>query len=476
MENISLINNIIDKNKDEMINTLCNLVKIDSKASQPQKDKPFGKGVSDAFLYMLEKAEEDGFVIANIDNYGGHIELSTQNHKSEKTMGILCHLDVVPEGNDWDYNPFGAEIVDDKIYGRGTEDDKGPTIAAYYAMKAIKEAKTPIKNNVRLILGLDEETGWKGMDYYLAKVEQPDFGFTPDGDFPVINGEKGILIFELAQKFTKGIPDKIELRSIKGGNAPNMVADFARAVVFSKDKEVYERIKHDIAEYREKTGYKVKCKGVGKSFEIVAEGISSHGARPEKGLNSISIIMEILGKIEFNSEDVNDFIEFYNKYIGFEYTGESLGINLHDDISGDTRVNVGTIELDKEAVRLAVNVRFPISYIDEDVYEKLNKIVTGYNIGIVKTKYQKSIYMDENSELVMKLMNAYQEITKDYDSKPLIIGGGTYARAMENFVAFGGKFPNEEERAHQKNECISIESLINSCKIYAKAIYDLCCE
>ncbi len=472
MDNLKLINEKISENKEEMVQVLKELIQINSEAGKPEKDKPFGKGVFDAFLYMLKKGEKDGFNTLNVDNYGGHIEME-QGATQLEVMGILAHIDVVPAGSDWTTPPYEPVIKDNRIYGRGAADDKGPTIAAYYAMRALKDANIKLNKKVRLVLGLDEETGWSGMEYYLKKVNAPDFGFAPDGNFPTVNGEKGIMIFDLAKKFSKASKGGIELRSFKGGNTPNMVPDFARIVVKSENQLAYEHMKEKASRYREQ-GYKIKTRGVGKSFEIIANGISSHGAHPEKGENAISILMNFIKDITFNNEGVNEFIEFYNKCIGFELDGESLGIGLEDEISGKAVVNIGMIDMDLKSVRLTVNVRFPVSYDDEVLYRALAIEVSKYNIGVVKKKYQKPIYIDEKDPFIEILMDVYKRVTGDRLAKPQVIGGGTYARAIDNFVAFGATFPGENEVAHQKDEYINIDSMMKATQIYAESIYELC--
>lgn len=389
-------------------------------------------------------------------------------------MGILAHLDVVPAGDGWEFDPYGAIIDNGKLYGRGSSDDKGPTIAAYFAMRAIKDAGITLNKNVRLILGLDEESGWQGMDYYLSKIPKPaDFGFTPDGDFPVVNGEKGILNFDIAKKFTKAVGNGIELRSFNGGNAPNMVPDYARLVLRSDDPSVYEELKLKAKKSRE-NGVLIKTKGVGKSFEIIAHGVSAHGATPEKGINAISLLMDFVKDIEFSNESVNEFIDFYNNEIAFQLDGENLGIGFSDEISGKTVVNVGVIELDTKSARLAVNLRYPVSFDEENIYDAMGEILMKYNIGVVKKMSRDPIYINEDDKLIKTMIDVYRKNTGDKEAKPLVMGGGTYARALDNFVAFGALFPGEEELFHQKNEYISIDSLKKATLIYAETIYELC--
>lgn len=470
---------LIDEYKDEMLKTLQELVAIKSVETKPEGDYPFGLGVQQALEYMLKKGEEEGFETENVDNYGGHIEFGGYEldekfnviGTNEETMGILGHLDVVPEGADWDYDPYGGQIVDGKIYGRGTADDKGPVIAAFYAMKALKDAGIVPEKKVRLILGLDEETNWKGIHYYLKKVKAPDFGFTPDAEFPAIHGEKGILIFDLAKKINKSQTKSITLRSLVGGNAANMVADHARAVIHA---ESYDKIKEKLAAFKEETGYKINAKGIGKNLEITTQGVSSHGARPEHGFNAISSMMMFLERIEIDNEDVRDFIHFYNEHIGFDLYGEKIGCGFSDDASGKLVLNVGKVNIDDEAARLTINIRYPVTIESADVvYDSMMPILNQYNLGVVKQEGKDPIYIPADDPMIVTLMDIYRKHTGDQESKPIVIGGGTYARAMKNGVAFGATFPGEPELAHQKNEYMSIESLIKSAKIFADAICSL---
>ena len=472
---------LIENSKENMIKMLQELLAFRSVNDEESGDMPFGKGVHEAFLYMLKRAKADGFDVENIDNYGGHLEfggyiLDEEGDiigTSDEVFGILGHLDVVSEGNDWDFPPFGGEVSDGKIYGRGAIDNKGPVIASYFAMLALKNAGFKPEKKVRLILGLDEETKWIGMQRYLQKVKPPNLGFAPDAEFPIIHGEKGILIFELARKINKDITKGLELRSFKGGTAANMVADFARVVVRDDKPENYEKIKSEAAKYREETSYKINVKGVGKSLEITAKGISSHGARPDSGLNAISIMMEFLGRLHFANEDVNDFIAFYNEHIGFEFDGASLGCKLSDEASGDLILTVGLIEMDSEAGIVTINIRYPVTMTENTVYDAMMPVINKYNLGIVKDKNRQPIYFPKDGEMIKTLMNIYRKHTGDTKSEPIVIGGGTYARAAENLVAFGALFPDQEDMAHKKNEYIEIDKMVLMAKIYAEAIYEL---
>ncbi|MEG0156289.1 MAG: dipeptidase PepV [Anaerovoracaceae bacterium] len=471
MEAVQKIKAKIEENWEEELTTLRELIAIKSVEGPATEACPFGEGVQEAFSYVMEKGREWGFSGFNADNYGGHLDYGRE--AAEEVMGIVCHLDVVPEGNGWTYPPFGGEVQDGRMYGRGTNDDKGPTVAALYAMKAIRDAGILPNKKVRLILGLDEETNWAGMDYYLSKAGLPDFGFTPDSDFPAVNGEMGILVFDLAKKFSKGNGQGLVLKSFVGGSAPNMVADYARVVINGKNPGIYEGIKTKVASLRELKQMQITAKAVGKSLEVVVKGVSAHGARPESGENAISLMMAFLGELTFGAEDVNEFIEFYNRHIGMELNGASLGCRLADLPSGETILNVGQIELNEQVARLTINVRYPVTCNEEQVYGGMEEVCRKYNLGIVKHKHQAPVYLPQEDEMIKTLMDIYRQHTGDEQSEPLVIGGGTYARAFNRVVAFGIRFPSEEECAHQKDEWINLENLKKITEIYADTIYQL---
>lgn len=468
---------LIDEYRDEMVQTLSELVKIRSVADKGEdtKDKgflPFGKDVHAAFEFMTDIARREGFDVFNADNYGGHIEFGGSG-ASDEIMGIIGHLDVVPEGEGWLYPPYSGTVTDDKLYGRGAADDKGPVMAVFYAMKALKDSGFVPSKNIRLILGLDEETEWIGIPRYLEKAGKPSFGFTPDGMFPAIHGEKGTLDFKLARKFTASKEKGLELRSFTGGTASSAVADRARVVVRDDKAAAYDKIKELAAEYRKETGFKLNVRGIGKTLEITSEGTAAHAAFLENGLNAISIMMDFLGRLTFISDDVTDFIDFYNRHIGFDIYGERIGCGFSDYISGKLTFNVGMIEADAEAATLTIDVRFPVTSDASAVYDGIMPILDKNGIGLIKGETEEPIYFPADGELITTLMEAYREHTGDVESKPLVIGGATYARVCEGIVAFGAGFPGDPNRAHRKDEYIELDKLVLTAKIYADAIYML---
>ena len=482
----------LEYNEQEMIEALQELLRVNTELAPAVTAKdgqvyPFGAGNQECLEKTLEMGQKMGFVTRNVDNYGGHIDWpgtgkpvydekgNLTGHEEPKIMAILGHLDVVPAGGDWDFEPYGAEVKDGYIYGRGTTDDKGPVVSCLYCMKALKDAGYQPQNTIRLILGLDEETGWKGMVYYFSKVERPDFGFTPDAEFPIINGEKGILTFELAKKFGRSQAGAkgLELRSLAGGTAPNSVPDRCRAVVRSEASGAYDRIREKAAAWKELTGYKLSCRGMGKSLELVVTGVSAHGAHPDRGLNAVSVMMEFLGQLNFVNEDHNDFISFYNKYIGFRMDGAGMGIDFADEKSGKMVFNVGMAELSPEAGKITINLRYPVSCDPDRIFSTMEPLLTQYNMGRIVNKHQKPIYLDLDNPMVSLLMDIYRKHSGDEESQPMVIGGGTYARSTPNILAFGAAFPGDEDLMHQKNERLSIERFRLMTKIYAETIYKL---
>ena len=454
----------IEEMRDEIVASTQEIIKLKSVKDNPKEEMPFGEDIHECFMYALNLSEEFGFKTKNIDNYGGHAEFGD----GEDVVGVLVHLDVVPEGDNWTYPPYAAEIHDGKLFGRGTIDDKGPAIAALYAMKAIKDSEVKLSKKIRIIFGLDEESGWESLKYYLKKEEAPSVAFTPDADFPAIHGEKGILIFDLVKKLeNKYTGDGIKILKIKGGNRPNMVPDYCVAHLISNDS-----LKEQLQNYVKKNNVKLEIEEKDDTTIIKSYGVSAHGSLPEKGQNAVSQLMLFLSTLSLASGDISDFIKVYNEKIGMEYYGESIGCGFKDEPSGDLVFNVGVIDLNDDKVNVTVNIRYPVTYTDKQVYEGMEKALESTSISIVHHENMNPIYLPKEHELIQKLMKVYREFTGD-NSEPITIGGGTYARSMENAVAFGPLFPGQPELAHQKDEYISTQDLIKITKIYANALYEL---
>lgn len=469
-----------------------------------KEGEPFGPGVAMAYRALLARAAADGFDVFDADGWGGHIEWpgGVTDERGEiiraadQTLGIPVHLDIVPAGDGWTGDPWTLEERDGKLYGRGTADDKGATVCVYSAMKALRDSGFQPEKNVRLIIGLDEETKWSGMDKYLEAAGAPDFGFSPDGDFPVVHGEKGMMTFELAKKLESSRETGLHVRSVTGGSAPNMVPDTCRAILAwesgapdkkggksksakagaallktaQQEANAAAQIKEAAQAFCARTGYALTCKGRGHAVEVTAQGVSAHGAHPELGLNAVSVLMEFLGTLPVANESARDFIDFYRECVGFETDGKSLGIAARDDASGDLIVNAGMIDLGHEAAILTLNVRNPVTRNEDDVYDALRPTIDRFGLGVVRVLGMAPLYFPVDDPFIEVFLRVYRENTGDLKSFPIMSGGGTYARAIPHAVAFGPAFPGEEDVMHQRDEYIREESLMRAAQIYADAI------
>lgn len=463
------INRRIDELKNEIIGSLQRLIMIKSVKSNSEKGKPFGDSINDSLETILNIAELMGLNTENFAGYAGHIEIGN----GDELVGVLCHLDVVPEGKNWTYPPYGGEIHDKKIYGRGSIDNKGPAIAVLYALKAILDCGIDLNKRVRLILGTDEENDWEGLKYYLANEESPDLAFSPDAEFPVIQAEKGILVFKLIKEL-KGNNKKEEDKKVKGiviegGNAPNMVPDYCEAI-FKTDFQSF--IKDKLNNFLKIKPYHMETQMEENGITIKSFGKSAHGSLPEKGKNAISQLMSFLKYTGLFTGEILKYINFYDQKIGMEYNGKSFNCGLVDDESGNLTFNVGMIKVDSDIAEITVDVRYPVTYKKEEVKEKIKRELEGTDIKYQEINYKKPLYVSEDEPLVQKLMMVYNEYTNE-NREPVAIGGGTYARVLEKAIAFGPIFPGQKELAHQTNEFISIDNLIKITKIYAAAIINL---
>lgn len=462
------INQSVEKYKNDIIKHTQELIRIKSTEKQGMPGKPFGEEVNQALEYVLKLSEDMGFQTLNLDGYAGHAEIG----QGDETLGILVHLDVVPEGDGWTYPPYGGEIHNDRIYGRGASDDKGPTIAALFAMKAVKELGVELGKKIRIIFGTNEETNWDCMKHYFRKMKAPDMAFTPDSDFPVIFAEKGILVLNLVKKLENKSSGGIEVLEIKGGNRPNMVPDSCKAILKIRDESIDDFI-NKYEELKANTSSNLSIEIDQERVVVISEGVSAHGSTPQSGVNAISQLMSFLELVLDSNFSTYNFIKLYNEKLGAEVNGESIGCGFEDDVTGKLTLNVGMIELNSEEAKLTLDIRHPVKLTKEKVVNGIIDALAGTGIEVEIDNYMDPLYVPLDNPLVQTLMKVYREETGDTTSQPITTGGGTYARSMKNAVAFGPGFPGQEDVAHQKDEYMSIEHLIKITKIYAKAIYEL---
>lgn len=444
--------------KDEIIKTLQDLIKINSELTTfdpTNKETPFGQGNKDALDFMINLGKKDGFETLNLDNYAGHIEYG----KQKEYVGVIGHLDVVPAGNGWTYPPYGAQIVDGKMYGRGTEDDKGPTLAAYFALKILKELNIPLTKRIKLILGVDEESGWRCVKHYFSHIpEVPVSGFIPDADFPLIYGEKGIFRTVLQGKYSDS-----RLISIEGGFRDNMVPDFAKAKLHINNN-LADKINYII----ESNKYNARLIFENNYYILETTGKSAHGSTPEEGVNAVFIINHILFKAGIKNE-LTDLIE---SYLADDTYGKKLGINHFDEEMGYVTSNLGVINANNSSFSITLNIRYPHGTTFDHIINNI-KSTLPKDLNIDTHHHQKLLYHNPNKPMIQTLLKAYQKYTNDYENQPKTIGGGTFARAIDNVVAFGMHMPGKPSYIHQKDEYIEIDDLLLTTTIYLEALYQL---
>lgn len=440
--------------KDEVVKEIQNAVREKSVKEAPLPGMPFGEGPAKALDHFMNLAEKLGFKAEKFDNYAMHIDMG----EGKETLGILAHVDVVPEGDNWTYPPYSGTIADGKIYGRGTLDDKGPAIISLFAMKAIADSGIKLNKKIRMILGADEESGSACLKYYFGelKMPYPDIAFTPDSSFPVTYAEKGSVRVKIKKKFST-LKDVV----IKGGNAFNSVPNEANGVI---PVDMLGEVKNK---------NKVEFVKEGNVYKIFSAGIPAHGAHPEKGYNAISALFEVLKDIEVKNEELKGLVEFFDKFIKMETDGKSFGVKCTDGETGDLTLNLGKINLENNELEIWIDMRVPVKVKNEQIIETIKKSTEDYGYEFLLHSNTQPLYVAKDSFLVSTLMNIYKELTGDNAAQPVAIGGGTYAKYAKNAVAFGALLPDQEDRMHQRDEYLEISKIDKLLQIYVEAIYRL---
>ncbi|KAB3535298.1 M20 family metallopeptidase [Alkaliphilus pronyensis] len=421
------LHQIILSYKEDIIRSTQELIRINSVNTNEATGKPFGVGIDAALNYVLQLGKSFGFKTEYYDGYYGYIEMG----EGKELVGILTHVDVVPAGNidEWKYPPFGGVIHHNRIYGRGSLDDKGPIIAALYSMRAVKEAGIPLNKRIRLFIGTNEESQWQCIEKYLQIEEVPSYGFVADSDYPLINAEKGLLQIKL---YTDEKPDFI----VRGGDAFNSVPDY--------------------------------CLFKSNNSTIEFTGRAAHSGKCWQGENAIVKAANSLYKAGIQ----NDIIDFIHKELSEDCFGTNIFGVCKDLESGTLTINTARINISDNACGLYLDIRYPVTALKEDILKQLQFKCSLYNIKTEVIDFLPPLFIPKENYLVQLLLKVYEEET-GLKGEAISTGGATYARAIKNFVAFGPLFPGHEKMAHKKDEYIDIDLLIKNTLIYCKAIATL---
>ena len=412
---------------DQAVKAISESIKFDSSLSEPLEGAPFGKGAADCLAHFLNLAESLGFETVNYDGYIGEVTFG----EGEEEFAILAHLDVVPAGSGWTKPPFRGLVENGRIWGRGAMDDKGPAVAALFALKKLKDEGFVPKKKIKLILGLNEECGWKCIEHYNKVAHMPDEGFSPDANFPVIYAEKGILHIRADFPVEKNL-----FSSLTGGERVNMVCDYCEAIpLFPADPQKAKRLGLEIAD--------------GK---LISKGKSAHGSTPEEGVNAILPMLEYFGLQRILDCLFEDIYE----------------LKALKDETGTLTLSPDVISYKDGVLSVLVDIRYPATLPLSAVTEKLDR----FGVKIETVSFQKPLFLDKNNFLVKTLQKVYDDYTGE-NHEPIAIGGGTYARALKCGVAFGPEIEGEEVTIHQINEYITIDRVKLMLEIYSEAVRQL---
>ncbi len=439
---------LMEKYFDEIVQSTVEILQFDSSLKPAVDGCPFGKETADCLAYFLRLAQNMGFETRNYDNYVGEVIFG-----EGKDFAILAHLDVVPAGSGWKYPPFGGVINDDpsdggvlgrKIWGRGAMDDKAPAIVCLYALKALKDAGVMPKRTFKLIVGCNEESGWKCIEHYNKVAVMPEEGFTPDADFPAIYAEKGIL------HFTASFPiNDPPMSALNAGERVNMVCD--RAAVTLTKKAAAALI-----------GYKNSVAGTTFSYDnttniLTVAGKSAHGSTPEKGANALDAMLSFLGNVNADCKQAHDLL-----------FADCMELKTLQDETGRLTMSPDVARFENGILTVTTDVRFPATLPLSVVTDKLNKSGVKYEI----VNYQAPLYNDPKGKLLTTLMGVYNAATGKNET-PIAIGGGTYARALKCGCAFGPEIPGVESTIHQANEYVTFDALRFMSDVYYRAIKEI---
>ncbi len=439
MSIINIDNLKMNEYKDDIVQSLFEVIRIPSVKSEALPNAPFGEGPKAALTWFLAKAEELGFRTGNVDNYAGYAEFGPETLDAP-LIAAVCHLDVVP-AEEWTdaFEPRFAED-NDTIIGRGSVDDKGPAMAVLYAMKSLMDSYFEPKCRIRLIVGTDEESGSECLEYYSKHAEIPVAAFTADADFPVINGEKGILRVELNWKNNGKRPAEgtDRLYSAKVGNVPNIVPGEA-VLKFQKADGSFEEIK--------------------------TEGSMGHASTPENYKNAIQYALMAAYERSLENNVDDPFLKDFAKILNTEYNGAGLNINFSDEPSGNLTLNVGIFKLSDDQAEFTLDIRYPVTYKLDDVLSGIESAIANTAFELGNYYHSEALYRPAEDPLVQLLMASYNDVTGENET-PKSMGGGTYARSLPNTIAFGANFPGNPYLGHAKFEYAKLSEIIQAAEIF----------
>lgn len=453
------IKEYVYSHKEEILSGLGELVAVPSVLGEPEDGAPFGAEPKRALLKMREICQGMGFGTAVIGD-----AVLCADYGDEPELGILAHLDVVPaQGEDWTTDPFAMTEKDGVLYGRGVIDDKGPAVAALWALNAVKSLGIPLRKGVRLIFGTNEENGSEDLSLYKQRAEFPPKVFTPDGSFPVINIEKGMLRLSFSGAF--GGNFAVEFR---GGNIPNAVPDKAKAIL---RKATGSKVQAAIGTSDDENAPKFTVSERGSGVFISCSGRPAHASTPETGVNAVTAMLSVVSRL-MDEEMLGGLSRLFPPG---ETDGASVGLKRSDIESGALTCVLTTLTiLPAGDIEGTVDVRFPTCMKLDEVKDKLVTALNG--VGIKECTVligDEPHIVSENSEFVRQLLSVYERV-EGGRGQCIAIGGGTYVHNIDGGVAFGAERGDTDYHMHGADEFITVEELLNDAVLFAHAIVEVC--
>ncbi|MDR0515135.1 MAG: Sapep family Mn(2+)-dependent dipeptidase [Coriobacteriaceae bacterium] len=451
------IDGFIERNWEQLVADIAELVRIPS-IEEPDKaapGAPYGPGPALALEAALALARRLGLDPHNCD---GHIGYADYPGARKTQLGIIGHVDVVPAGIGWDFEPFDVTRKDGYLVGRGCLDDKGPSVLALYAVRFLIERSQrtgePLPYTVRFIFGANEESGMSDVGYYRSHFPDPVFVITPDADFPVCYGEKGGYDARIT---SKPLPKDAVICDFKGGTATNAVPGQATVLlqVGAEGLEPTDRI--TVIEEGERT-------------RLTATGIGGHASLPEGTVNAIGLLVDYLLEHGLCTAEERSFLEFQQRLLS-AHDGRSVGVQASDEAFGPLTLIGGTVALDKDRrIIQTIDIRYPTSITEGQITDIIGGAARAIGAEFENTLLMPPFLIDPDSQVIQALREGYNEAAGE-EREPFTIGGGTYAREFTAGASFGPNMPWLEHPSwagaeHSANEAASEEMFKQALKIY----------
>lgn len=445
----------MEQHREELVEAVRRLIRIPSYRQPPQEGMPFGSGPAKALAECLLLAEEWGLPAKNFSSYAGTVTLG----EGKPLLGILGHLDVVPEGDGWSVPPYEGVVREGRLYGRGAIDDKGPVAAVLFAMRTIRELGLPLRHAVRCIVGCDEESGSQDMAYYTAKEPFPPLLFSPDGSYPVINTEKGrVQLLLTAEPGEDGC-----LLSAAGGNTINAVPHHAEARL----------ARQQAADFALPGGVALSVSEENGNMLLTVRGEAAHGSTPALGCNAVTALLELLAALPGDSPLLRQVRALSASCPFAETDGAHAGAACRDEASGALTMALTILRLEKGRLSAEADIRFPVSFSVAEIQNRLRAHFEPLGFAVDFRGCAEPHHVPVDSPFVQTLLRVYEEQTGE-PGYGIAIGGGTYVHDTTNGVAFGAEFPGEQNNMHAADESIRIESLLQNANLFARAILAVC--